>query len=315
MAKPHRKPSVSPSVWFYRRQLLTSPAHALVVLLPVTLWLFTLNLGVALAAFVIIEGLMFAVAPYVPAARRAIDARVDQQAREAAAATRAQLLSRMSEEHRRTFGELETTASLIRRSVGGGTPVGDCLGLESLLAAYVRLAVAHRAACESLPASDAVRRFENELAILEARPRDASPATQTSIDRRVAVLRARFEAQRAARDEQAALQCDLATIADTVGWMRENCMAARSESVRHEVMRTVDVACNDGALLRDLSRLNEPVPFDPRVLELGRGVRTVPAPPPPMAVRVVVDPTVQGRSPTLSEPIAIEPALMAVSRG
>ena len=302
MAKPQRKPSVSHSVWFYRKQLLTSPAHALVILLPVTLWLFTLNFGVALASFLIVEGLLFAVAPYFPSARRAIDARLEQQARESAATRVAPVAdergapaSLRSRGHRRA-----------RTTEHGRRSLDDCLGLEPR---WRPTSGWHYTGQHRVTPPDAACRFENSSLSRDA-PARRSPR-QVALARRAAVpARGSTAADRARRASRAA--GDLATIGHH-RLMRENRGRAQ-QSVRAEVMRTVDVACNDSAVLRDLSRLHEPAPFDPRVLELGRGVRAAVPPPAPVAVRVVVDPTTQSRVDVPSEPLAMEAALMAVSR-
>jgi len=315
MGQQRRSTSASRSAWFYRRYLLTSPTHLLVLVPLFAILVSTLNALLALMGLVVAEVLLFVFVPSYAWTQRAIDTQLERASREAAAVARAQLINRMGAEHRHELTHLEATAALVRTSTGTADDGldEDVLGLDHLLAAYVRLALAHSETAESLRLADARRPGAEELAALEARRVGTRGANLEALDRHVAVLRARVRANHTARDEQAAMEHDLATIAESIRLMREHCAAARSESVRSEVMRTVEVGCGDAALLRDLSVLNEASPFDAGFFELGR-VQAMAPPLPRTAVRVAVAPPPPVGEPALIEPSTTEALLLVATR-
>lgn len=293
MSQPRRTPNASRTTWFYRLYLLKNPVHTLVFVPPAALGILTLDVVISLASLAFAELVLSIIVPSCAWAQRAIDERLEQAEQQEAAEARAKLLERMTDDHRREFNDLEATAALVRRSTGAETDTTDCLGIERLLAAYIRIALAQRATAGCMHSGIGTRPCEDELAALETERDRARGAPKAALDRRLAVVRARAEAQRAAREEQLALDHDLATISHTIRWMREHCAFSHSEAVRSETMQLVDLDRSNAALLRDLTSLNDTDAFEAWSLEAGdaahertavvRPMRVALPPPPPPA--------------------------------
>jgi hypothetical protein len=251
----------------YRKHTLIPLAYALVLTVPAELMLLALDLTVAMVALVALELVAFLLLPHLPWVRRAIDARLDARARAEAAAARSVLLLRMSEVHRRELQSLEKiAASLHERSDAGGAGL-DCTNIERLIELYVKLAIAHRASCNSLEVID--HRPDEELAMLEARRAGATLQDSTWMDRRIEILRLRKDARHVALAEQAAIRRDLSMIGDTLRWMQESCASAGAESMRGELEFTLASRERDAATLRELASLRE-TELDTSVVRLGR---------------------------------------------
>lgn len=251
----------------YRRFTLVHFAYALVLTIPAALMLLALDLEVAMAGLLVAEVVAFLLMPHLGWVRRAIDDRLDARAHAEAASARAVLLMRMSEEHRRELNALEKIAAALRERADAATNSEDFLGIERLIELYVRLAIAHRASRSSLEVVGRTR-LDEEIAALEScmvsdRPRNPS------IEKRLDILQMRRSARRAAIDEQAAIDHELAMIGHTLRWMEEHCAASGMESLRSELEFALSSRERDAAALRELSSLRDSE-FDASVIRLGR---------------------------------------------
>jgi hypothetical protein len=214
------------------------------------------------------EVLAFLLLPHLGWVRRAVDARIEARAHAEAASARAVLLMRMSEEHRRELNALEKIAAALRERSDTATHSDDVLGIERLIELYVRLAIAHRASRSSLEVVGRSR-LDEEIAALEACSGPASTTRPSCIERRLAILRMRRDARRAALDEQTVIDHELAMIGHTLRWMEEHCAAAGTEAIRAELDFALASRERDGAALRELSALRDSE-FDATVIRLGR---------------------------------------------
>jgi hypothetical protein len=261
----------------YRRFTLVPFAYALVLTIPAELMLLALDLGVAMVALLVLEVIIFLLLPHIGWVRRVVDERIDATARADAAATRAVLLMRMSEPHRRELHALEKIAAALYERSDTSSQPGDCIGIERLIELYVRLAIAHRASCNSLEVID--HRPEEEMASLEMGVIADNRPHREWMDRRLKILQMRREARSAALDEQALIRHELALIGDTLRWMQETCASAGTEKLRAELDFALANRDRDASTLRDLAALRE-TDFDATVIRLGRDL-SVPTHDPP----------------------------------
>lgn len=284
----------------YRRFTLVHFAYALVLSIPAALMLLALDLELAMVGLLIAEVVAFLLLPHVPSVRRAVDARIAARMRAEASMARSVLLLRMSEAHRRELQALEKIAAALRERTDS-EPSDDCVGIERLIELFVRLAIAHRASCNSLELVGAPPRVDEELAMLERASADNRPQREW-IERRLTILRMRRDARRAALDEQASIANDLAMISDTLRWMQENCAAAGTESLRADLDFALADRERDAATLRELAALRD-TDFDASVIRLGRDATprphlriAVPAQPGDEMGIVTGDPTMEPQS-------------------
>lgn len=252
----------------YRRYTLVHFTYALVLTIPAALMMLALDLEIAMVGLLVIELLAFLFLPNFACVRRAVDARLDARARAEAASARAVLLMRMSEEHRHELLALERIAGALRERSDTGTQSEDCLGIERLIELYVRLAIAHRASRTSLEVVGRSR-LDEEIATLEACAGAQGLPRQVWIERRLAILRMRRDARRAAFDELAAMDHELAMIGHTLRWMEEHCAASGMETIRSELDFALASRERDAATLRELSALRD-AELDATVIRLGR---------------------------------------------
>ncbi len=251
----------------YRRFALIHFTYALVLTIPAALMLVALDFEFATAALLFAEVVAFLLLPHVGWVRRAIDARLEERAQAEAAAARAVLLMRMSEEHRRELHTLEKIAASLRERGAEADPSGELLGLERLIELYVRLAIAHRASRSSLEIVGRAR-LDDEIAALEAYVVAGHPVS-TCIEKRLELARMRRSARRAALDEQARLDHELALIGHTLRWMEEHCAATSSDSLRAELNLALECREQDASTLRELAELKGS-DFDASVVRIGR---------------------------------------------
>jgi hypothetical protein len=268
----------------YRRFTLVHFAYALVLSIPAALMLLALDLELAMVGLLIAEVLAFLLLPHIPWVRRAVDARIDARMRAEASMARSVLLLRMSEAHRRELQSLEKIAAALRERTDSEGTTDDCAGVERLIELYVRLAIAHRASCSSLEVVGSNSRLDEELATLERASADNRPQREW-IERRLAILRMRRDARRAALEEQAAIANDLAMIGDTLRWMQENCAAAGTEGLHADLEFALASRERDASTLRELASLRD-TDFDASVIRLGRD----PAPRPQLRIAVPTQP-------------------------
>jgi len=251
---------------------MTHYAQAAVAAVPVIVGLVTLSILAAAFLVVVGELVVFVLLPHLPAFRRHVDASLDRDACLRAAAARSTLLSRMDLQHQRELEQLEELASRVRGTTSGTgdtTSREEWLGIDRLLAAFVRLAIAHRDSCAAFDGAGGYA-IEAQLAEVESTRVRADGEQRTWAERRMAVLLDRRETWRRARYEQAVLAAELGTIGELVRWMFEQSALGRSVDAQAEVIDAVNAAANSGPVLRELAALEGCEPIDPEILRLGR---------------------------------------------
>lgn len=258
--------------WTYRRRAMTHYAQAAVAAVPVIVGLVTLSILAASLLVIIGELVVFVMLPHLPSFRRHVDACLERDACLAAASARSALLVRMDAQHQRELEQLEDLAARVRNTsacTGDGTSREEWLGVDRLLAAFVRLAIAHR---ESCTAFDIARGYalEAQLAEAEMTRVNAVDEERAWTERRLAILLDRRQTWRRARHEQAVLEAELATIGELVRWMFEQSALGRSVDAQAEVVDAVNAAASSGPVLRELAAIEGCVHVDPEILRLGR---------------------------------------------
>jgi len=258
--------------WTYHRRAMTHYAQAAVAAVPVIIGLVTLSILAAAFLVVVGEIVVFALLPHLPAFRRHVDASLERDACLRAAATRSSLLMRMDVQHQRELERLEDLAARVRGASSGTgerTSREEWLGIDRLLAAFVRLAIAHRDSCAAFDATSGYV-LEMQLAEVESIRMRAEGEQRTWAERRLAILLDRRQTWRRARNEQSVLAAELATIGELVRWMFEQSALGRSVDAQTEVLDAVNAAASSGPVLRELAALEGCEPVDPEVLRLGR---------------------------------------------
>lgn len=259
--------------WTYRRRAMTHYAQAAVAAVPIIVGLVTLSVMAALILVLAGELLVFVLLPHVSAFRKQVDANLDRDACLRAATARAVLLSRMDAHHQRELERLEDLAGRVRVSSAleedAATSEEEWLGLDGLLAVFVRLAIAHR---DSAAAFHSTGGFEIEVQIAEVEEMCAKTADDERAwaERRLAILHDRRQTWRRARMEQNVLTSEMATISELVQWMYEQSALGRCVDAHSEVVTAVTTAAKSGTVLRELAALDGSEPVDPEVLRLGR---------------------------------------------
>jgi hypothetical protein len=204
---------------------MLSPVN-LCVLAFLTVFGMAAGAGVLVMVAFVAELAFTALVSRLPPVRRQIDKGLAQ-------AERATLVRQMDESHRLELCELERIAARIRETSARGERRAAGPGLDDLddlIGAYVRLAVAHSAARQSLLASnrDALR---YEMQTLQS-PARRSPRVEGLRARRLAIARRRAECLDRAAENQEALVHQLATIVELVHLLYEqSASAAYAEDV------------------------------------------------------------------------------------
>ncbi len=260
------------SRWTYHRRAMTHYAQAAVAALPVIVGLITLSILAAAFLVVVGEVVVFLALPQLPAFRRHVDAALDRDACLRAAAARSALLARMDTEHQHELERLEDLALRVRGATSGTgdtTSREEWLGIDRLLAAFVRLAIAYRESCSSFDISGGYT-LEMQIAEVETVRVRAEGEQRTWAERRLAILLDRRQTWRRARMEQDVLAAELATVGELVRWMFEQSAYGRSVDAQAEVVDAVNAAANSGSVLRELAALEGSEPVDPEIFRLGR---------------------------------------------
>src|SRR4051812_7540911 len=93
--------------WVYRRRAITHIAQTGVAAIPLAIGALTLSLASAILFFLAAELIVLLLLPNLAGFRRRVDATIEGAVCEHAALTRAELLGRMDEKHRRELDQLE----------------------------------------------------------------------------------------------------------------------------------------------------------------------------------------------------------------
>lgn len=223
--RARRTPKQGPLVYY--RAALTPVAQLAPLALAFLAALVTLSLLAAVVALAVAEALVFALLPRWSVFQRAIDRRVEEEARAAAAAERASLFAQMTELHASELAELERLTADVRADwavepVGGpyATPVDRVLDLERLLASYVRIALGYRRSVECFSIERKLP-LDEQSARLAAMPVPERGPSSDWIARRRTVLALRQGTWARASEEREAMLHALATIAEVIRWVHD----------------------------------------------------------------------------------------------
>jgi len=252
------------AVSVYARRALLQPTFFAIAVLAVIIGGMMHHVVAALFALPLLAIFVAVCAPRVRWFTRAVDGAIDRIEREQAATVRSHFLHRMGEAHRRELHELEQAADRLREYYG--PLVVETFDIDGLLAAYVRLAIAHRTAAVMLESKSE----PNPKEILEVTaPAAEANLVSVSLARRREVLRNRVDMRRAACDHQRALAIELATIADLIRCANEACAAAQGKSLHEELRAMFASRAEDAAGLSALV-VDRDETIDAEVLRLGR---------------------------------------------
>ena len=255
----------------YTLQALRHHVQALVIVAAVALGfftlIFTLSILVPLAAVAGAEVVILAILPRSAWFQRTIDGELECLALARAVETRAALLGRLSDEHRRELDELERLVTKIgERSGRCPSPGEDWLDLGRLLGAYVQLAIAYRTNVEALNATTETTSRMHHLVTLEALRTTASSTMAPWLDRRMAIARGRLMAAERAHEERAMLMHGLATIAELVRWTHDESVASHDELLRTVLVDAETLYGGRASTLREIATLCAEIEtVDPRV--------------------------------------------------
>lgn len=219
----------------YPAYAVLHPANLGVLAFLAALALFMGSLGLLLAAVAFAAVLVGGVAR-LPAFRRRVDRRVDELEAAKAAEQREADLARMSASHAREVHALEaliarSRGSAARRGAGERALAAPQLDVDRMVAAYVRLAITHRALSDVL-VTNYRPDLEAELERLSAAVGgDVAPALAHLIDQRARLVRLRLEHVRRVEEAVKAAAEQLATIAETVELIAARTISPVGEAV------------------------------------------------------------------------------------
>ncbi len=261
----------------YVRHALLHPApHLLALAAAMFLGALFASLVVAAVIFIAAELFLLTHVPRLRAFREYVDAKLDAAKRLAAAEARSALLAKLSGSHRRELERLELLIDRIRdrlRSKGSGAQlvVDDYLGLDRLIATYVRLAIVHRSSSECLAATDRAN-LEDEIRSLEASSLSALPPARELAQQRLMIATKRAERWDRSHRDLDAIGQQLAMIADLVRLTHEQFAAPIDpQATSEELDRAIEALEESHATLRELAEcLVAEDTVEPGLLELGR---------------------------------------------
>lgn len=206
----------------YLREAFVHPANIAVITLPIALAVLSQS------AWVLVPGLLFEVVFVALLAklrpfRRRVDEAHHELERDAAAAARAEIFDGMSDRHRREYITLEHRVSHIRDRVSLGSD-DEAFGLRKLLAAYLKLALAHKQAYAALQLSDRGG-LSVEIERLESSRQTSNPRIRSLEERRLQLARKRAVVWDRNRENLAMIEAQLATIADVIHLLHDRSAA------------------------------------------------------------------------------------------
>ena len=263
-------------LWVYVKHALMHPWHVVVLAGATVFGVANWSLLVLLLVFAGAELMLLGVVLHLRAFRKYVDERLDQIERARAAEQRATLLLQMGDEHRRELLRLESIVDRVRdattpHGTAAQIAVDECL---RLLAAYVRLAIAHNVSRECL-ASVNRRGLEEEIRSLEAARFAQGPHTRALAQRRMIIARKRAERWDRSREALDAIAHQLAMIGELIQLTHEQ-IAAPADPIcaTDEIDRAVEELDDHHSTLEELAEfLGVEETIDPRILDMGRASR------------------------------------------
>jgi hypothetical protein len=238
--------------------------------------------AVALLPLLVFEIAAILVLPRTLPVRRFLDRHTRRRAHERAIVLRQRLHTLMEGSHQKQLIELEHRVAAIRVHAAAHSDamlslIDESLGLDRLLATYVRLSVALRVARESLAFTDPDQLADTIRLVQRVRDHSPSPRLRDQSDRRLGLLR-----QRMMWYERGSLRCELmaqaaASVADMCHLVLERSSAMfGSGDAAAEVERIAgELECHDAIL--DALATNDDPWFDPCASPPLREIHAVPA--------------------------------------
>ena len=258
--------------------------HAILHPAPHLLALATAMFFGALCASIVIASVLFMTAelllltyvPRVTVFRGYVDAKLFAAKRLAAAQARASLLAKLATNHRRELERLELLVDRIRDTIklqgsSAQLVVDDYLGLDRLIASYVRLAIAHRASSECLAGTDRAA-LQEDIRSLEAARHSSAEPVRVLAPRRLAIAVKRAERWDRSREDLDAMAHQLAMLADLVRLTHEQFAAPIDpRPMTEELDRAMEGLDENQGTLRELADfLVAQDSVEPGLLEMGR---------------------------------------------
>jgi hypothetical protein len=234
--------------------------------------LYAVLAGHTVAALVCVcaELATLAVAWRVPAVRHLVDEKLRELELRAAARERSALLGRMSDRHRAELARLEGVVDKIRESMrlrgaAADLAVDHCV---SLLAMYVRLAIAHNASQGSVTAGE-LTSILHDMQSLELAKASAAAPIRALAERRLAVLQSRAHRWEQSRVDLEAISHQLALIGEVIRLTHAQWAAPIDPAtVLVEIDGTVAELADAQSTMTELFELD--IAVEPRALALGR---------------------------------------------
>ncbi len=251
----------------YRRHALMHVAQVFFIVLPLMISVLSLSVIEPIVAFLLGELVLLVLLPRLSVFQRMVDAQIERKCRADAAKERAVLLAQMSESHRYDLERIELFAAQIRERTGCAEP-NDLLGVERLIALYVRLAIAHRESSAVFPGA-ARHDIAQQIASASRKHENATGPIRDRLCQRLWILRSRSVVISKSHEEREAIEEELATILEVVRYLYERCATMDTSSATVELAELVETATQAAMLARELAAVRV-IEFDPEVLERGR---------------------------------------------
>lgn len=229
------RPRLPPS---YRRAALQHPAQALAVIGAVLLAFVFAGYGVPTIVPVVIalaaEVAVIAFLPRLAFFRRCVDAHLAERERREAAAAHALVGAALAPEHRRELESLDLVADEVRTRCGIRRPSEDWTGATELVDLFGRAALAHRSRIDTF-GLDVGPALAEQALIVERKILVATGDLRCQLSRHLEILRQRESAWASARHDLGRLTVVLATIADQIRWIREQCALSSWSALEAEI--------------------------------------------------------------------------------
>lgn len=258
----------------YLRHAALHPAHMMVIVGPIFVLIVGWGVLALVTSFLLTELALAVAVPRIRPFRRFVDQKLDVEEREDASKSRGLLLAKMTSEHRSELEGLESLADRIRARVlprGARFEGSDCLGLASLLASFVSVAIAYRECKECLASVNRLA-LTDEIRALSAARLTSPPQARALTESRIRVAELRAARWDRSFEDLEAMGHQLAMIRELVHLMHEQCSAVSdSADITAELESAISAAREGEGAVRELGDLLvERRTVDPRLLEIGR---------------------------------------------
>jgi len=238
-----------------RRQVAKHSGQLFVIAVPLALAIVTASILASLLLLLVAETLLLGVLPMVPSFRRRVHEQLAREARAAKLAERARLMPSIAPCHRSELEELESRVGAIRIRTGCALDRDDWLGMDGLLTFYLRLALAYRKSSEAAFSCAAAAELDRQVALTEQARLFATDAARPRIEQHLVILHRRRELRATVEERRSVIACDLASIADLIRCLYEECVAADGACASSEVPEAVMEGLRNAAALSELALL------------------------------------------------------------